>query len=170
MVAFVSCARTRALMHVNAKVLLLDKSHGRARRAGSGDGWSMDGRRVSPPGAAGLADLVCSGHGGVERGKVTHHGLVLLLLVGVDGLGMLPEVVEARELLATVATKGALTRVFSSGGQQARHGGKRAVPDMAGKMLASGEDHATVAKASALESLCRGRAVALCNTRGLSCN
>lgn len=47
---------------------------------------------------------------------------------------------------------------------------KRAVPDMTGEMLASGEDHATVAKASALEGLCRCWTVALCDARGLRGN
>lgn len=170
MVALVSCACAGALMHVDAKVLLLDKSHGRAGRAGGGDGWGMDGRRVRPPDSASLANLVCSSHGSVERGKVAHHGLVLLLLVGVDCLCMLPEVVKAGELLAAMATKRALARVFSGLGQLGRRVSKRAVPDMTGKVLASGEDHATVAKTPALESLCRGRAVALCDARGLSGN
>ena len=166
-VALVSCACAGALMHVDAKVLLLDKSHGRARRAGGRDGG---GRRVGPPDTASLANFVCGSHGSVERGKVAHHGLVLLLLVRVDGLSMLPEVVKAGKLLAAVATKRALARVFSGLGQLGRRVSKRAVPDMTGKVLASGEDHATVAKTPALESLCRGRAVALCDARGLSGN
>ena len=169
-VTLVSCARAGALMHVDAKVLLLDKSHGGARRAGGGDGRGMDGRRVRPPDAARLANLVCGSHGSVERSKMAHHGLVLLLLVGVDGLSMLPEVVKAGELLATMATKRALARVFPGRGQLARRVSERAVPDMTGKVLASGKNHATVAKTPALESLCRGWTVALCDARGLSGN
>lgn len=60
-----------------------------------------------------LGGLVGGGHGSVEGGEVAHHALVLLLLVGVDGLGMLAEVVEARELLAAMAGEGALAGMFS---------------------------------------------------------
>jgi len=49
----------------------------------------------------------------MERSKVTHHGLVLLLFIGVNGLSMLPEVVEAGELFAAMTAKGAFAGVFS---------------------------------------------------------
>lgn len=114
MVALVSRARTGALMHFDRKIFLLDESHGRASRGSGRDRGSMGGRRVCPPGAARVAYLVCSGHGRMERSKVTHHGLVLLLLIGVNGLSMLPEVVEAGELFATVTAKGTFACVFST--------------------------------------------------------
>ena len=60
-----------------------------------------------------LGGLVGGGHTGVEGGEVAHHALVLVLLVGVDGLGMLAEVVEARELLSTMAGERTLAGVFS---------------------------------------------------------
>lgn len=40
------------------------------------------------------------------------------LLIGMDGLGMLAEVIEAGELLPAVTGKGALSSVFSVGGSQ----------------------------------------------------
>ena len=45
---------------------------------------------------------------------MTHHGLVLLLFIRVNGLSMLPEVVETGELFSAMATKGAFTGVFSA--------------------------------------------------------
>ena len=48
----------------------------------------------------------------MEGGEVAHHAFVLLLLVGVDGLCMLVEVVEAGELLGIVADKGAFASVL----------------------------------------------------------
>ncbi len=59
-----------------------------------------------------LTGLVGSGHAGVQRGQVAHHTLVLLLLVGMDGLGMLAKVVETRKLLAALTCKRALAGVF----------------------------------------------------------
>lgn len=69
-------------------------------------------RGVGPAGTAGVADLVGGGHGGVERGEVAHHALVLLLLVRVHRLRVLPQVVEPRELLPAVAGERALAGVF----------------------------------------------------------
>ena len=98
---------------------------------GHGDGVSVEGaasrtpsvRRDEDSGRGWLAALsagrttLCScGHGRVERRELLHHALVLLLLVGVDGLCMLAEVVEARELLAAVAGEGAFTGVFPGEG------------------------------------------------------
>lgn len=57
--------------------------------------------------------LVGRGHGRVQRGELAHHLLVRLLLVGVHGLRVLPQVVEARELLPAVARERALAGVFS---------------------------------------------------------
>lgn len=42
-----------------------------------------------------------------------HHALVLVLLIGVHGLGMLAQVVEARELFPTVAGEWTFASVFS---------------------------------------------------------
>jgi hypothetical protein len=63
-----------------------------------------------------LADLVCGSHGCMERGELAHHALVLLSLVGVDGLGVLAEVVEAGELLVAVAGERALAGVLAGEG------------------------------------------------------
>lgn len=58
------------------------------------DGW---GRRSS--GTTGTtANFVRGSHCSVQRGEVAHHTVVQLLLIRVDGLGMLAQVVEAREL------------------------------------------------------------------------
>ena len=54
------------------------------------------------------------GHSSMQRSELLHHLIVLVLLVGVDGLGMLPEVVEARKVFAAVAAKGAFSSMFSS--------------------------------------------------------
>lgn len=104
----------------------------------------------------------------MEGGEVAHHAFVLVLLVGMDGLGMLAEVVETRELLGAVASEGTLAGVLAGGGQgqtKAKEG-RRDEPDVPGEMLAPAEDHATVAKASALERLRRGRAVSLADALG----
>ena len=94
---------------------------------------------------AGVA-LGTGGHARVEGCELAHHALVLVLdegvsgdggesvqegggrhlLVGVHGLGVLAEVVEAGELLAAVAGKGAfpgMLPVRGSGEGQARRGG-----------------------------------------------
>jgi len=63
-----------------------------------------------------LGGLVGGGHASVEGGEVAHHALILLLLVGVDGLGMLAEVIEARELLSAVTGERTLSGVFSKTG------------------------------------------------------
>jgi hypothetical protein len=57
--------------------------------------------------------LVRSGHGGMEGAEIAHHTLILVLLVGVHGLGVLPQIVEAGELLAAVAGEGPFAGVFS---------------------------------------------------------
>ena len=51
----------------------------------------------------------------MESGEFLHHALVEVLLVGVDGLGMLAEIVEAGELLATVAAERPLAGVLPGG-------------------------------------------------------
>ena len=51
----------------------------------------------------------------MEGGEITHHALILVLLVGMNGLGMLTKVVKTRKLLATVTAKRAFTRVFPGG-------------------------------------------------------
>lgn len=56
--------------------------------------------------------LVRGGHRCVKRGELAHHVFVLVLLIGVHGLRMLAQIVEAGELLATVAGEGPLARVF----------------------------------------------------------
>ncbi len=113
---FVSGGRAGTLGHGEdsvGNVLLLD-GHGRDGAVGGG---RETGRVVGTLSAllAGAAALRGCGHGSVEGGELLHHALVLVLLVGVDGLGMLAEVVEAGELLAAVAGEGALAGVFPSG-------------------------------------------------------
>lgn len=45
--------------------------------------------------------------------EVAHHLFVHVLLVCMDGLGVLTKVVEPREMLSTVAVERALSGVFS---------------------------------------------------------
>lgn len=45
-----------------------------------------------------LAGFVSGSHGSVQRGEVSHHTFVLILLIGMDGLGVLAEIVETGEL------------------------------------------------------------------------
>jgi len=47
------------------------------------------------PSSTNTAELVGCRHAGMEGGKVAHHALVLILLVGMDGLCMLTKVVKA---------------------------------------------------------------------------
>jgi len=49
----------------------------------------------------------------VEGSEVAHHLFVHVLFVRVDGLGVLTEVVESREMLSTVAIERTLPGVFS---------------------------------------------------------
>jgi len=156
-ITLIASAGSRPLVHLDSKILLLDKSHGMgtttttSRRGGrgistGGDTRRAGGGRVGTPSATSMSYLVCGGHRSMERGEMTHHGLILLLLVSMDRLSMLPEIVQTRKLLSAMTTKGAFAGMFS---------------DVAGKVLTSGKDHTTVAKAPALESFCRGRTVAL---------
>jgi hypothetical protein len=83
---------------------------GEVRRGEVGGGG---GRR----GCAGVALLLGGGlvrgcHVRVEGLVRVHHPRVLVLLVGVDGLGVLAEVVETRELLAAMAIERTLAGVF----------------------------------------------------------
>ena len=89
--------------HTMGEVLLFDGEDAAEGSGRAGDGASL---------AARLAALGGGGHGGMEGGELVHHALVLLLLVGVDGLGMLAEIVETRELLAAVASERSLSGVF----------------------------------------------------------
>lgn len=118
---FVAGARSGTLMHRNGgmvDVLLLDvveEAHAIVLGGVGGCGGGGDVERGLAPFPARLAGLVGCGHGGVERGEVAHHALVLLLLVGVHGLRMLAQVVEAGELLGAMASKGAFAGVFPDG-------------------------------------------------------
>jgi hypothetical protein len=51
----------------------------------------------------------------MQTRQIPHHLLVLVLLVGVDGLCVLSEVIETRELFTAVAGEGAFARMFSVG-------------------------------------------------------
>jgi hypothetical protein len=64
---------------------------------------------------AGRASLIGSRHRGMKRRKIAHHLLVLLLLISMNSLGMLAQIVETRELLATVASERTLARVLPEG-------------------------------------------------------
>jgi hypothetical protein len=48
----------------------------------------------------------------MKRGKITHHLLVLLLLISMDSLGMLTQVVKARKLLSAVTSERAFASMF----------------------------------------------------------
>lgn len=119
--ALVAGAGARALGHgVDSvgKVLLLDGHGG----DGSVEGATVGGRDARVRAACSLAALAArgaalggGGHGRVEGGELGHHALVLVLLVGVDGLGMLAEVVETGELLSAVAGEGPLAGMFPGG-------------------------------------------------------
>ena len=101
------------LLHVLLLQLVIFVQHlGRRRQVGRGGGLGPTTAFAAWAAAATAAGLVGCCHGGVERGEVAHHLLVLVLLVGVDGLGVLAEVVETRELLAAVTAEGTFTGVF----------------------------------------------------------
>ena len=59
-----------------------------------------------------LSSLVGSSHRGVKRGKLSHHALVGILFIGVNGLSMLTKIVETRELLATMTSERTFASVF----------------------------------------------------------
>jgi len=60
--------------------------------------------------AALLGSLVGGCHCGMQGRELAHHALVSLLLIGVNGLRMLAEVIEARKLLSTMTSE----RTFAS--------------------------------------------------------
>lgn len=155
--ALVAGTRSRALMKRNRHrhrnradaFFLLDDRRRQGRRAviGAGGvvvvdavgagvavpvpvGGSVVGSVVGAAFGAVLGRFVGGGHGGVEGGELAHHALVLVLLVGVDGLGVLPEVVEPGELLAAVAGEGSFAGVFTRNG--AKNVGKNMDDDDAG--------------------------------------
>ena len=63
--------------------------------------------------AAMLGSFVGSGHGGMEGRELAHHTLISILLVCMNGLGMLAKIVKTRELLSTVAGERTFAGVFS---------------------------------------------------------
>jgi len=63
-----------------------------------------------------LGGLVGGSHCSVERRELAHHTLVGVLLICMNGLGMLAQIVETRELLATMASEGTLASMFSVDG------------------------------------------------------
>jgi hypothetical protein len=73
----------------------------------------------------------------MKRSKVAHHTLILILLISVNGLSMLTKIIQARELFATMAGKGAFSCMF---------------PDMPSQMFTPREDHPTFTVTPALES------------------
>jgi hypothetical protein len=153
--SFVSSGRSWPLMHRNGggiDVLFLDVVkvvHGSV--LGRVGGHCRDVDRSLAPFSSWLTSLVGRGHGGMERGEVAHHALVLLLLICVHGLCVLAQIIEAGELLGAMAAKGAFARVF---------------PNVPGKVFASAKHHATLAITPALEGLCWGGAVAFCDAGG----
>lgn len=158
-ITLIASAGTRPLVHLDSKILLLDESHrrrtsssSRRRIAIGGDRRRAGGGRVvGTSSATTMSYLVGGGHRSMERGKMTHHSLILLLLVSMDSLSMLPEIVKTRKLLSTVATKRTFAGMF---------------PDVAGKVLTSGKNHTTVTKTSALKSFGRGWTITLVDTSG----
>lgn len=57
--------------------------------------------------------LVGSSHGCTETGEITHHALVLVVLVRVDSQCMYMKVVEAGKLLEAVTSEWTFTSVFA---------------------------------------------------------
>ena len=107
------------LLHVLLLQLVVLVQHlGRRRQVGRGVCGGLGSTTTTTAfaawaaAAAAAAGLVGGCHGGVERGEVAHHLLVLVLFVGVDGLGMLAEVIETRELLAAVTAEWTFTGVL----------------------------------------------------------
>jgi hypothetical protein len=106
MIALIASTGTRALVKRNRKILLFDQA---------GRGWSTvrtTNRVVVPTASPSRSQFVCCSHGGMKRGEIAHHALVLVLFVSVDSLRVLTKVVETRKLFATVAGKGAFTGMF----------------------------------------------------------
>ena len=48
----------------------------------------------------------------MKRGEVAHHLLVLLLLVGMDGLSMLAQIIKTRELLSAMTSERTFASMF----------------------------------------------------------
>lgn len=106
----------------------------------------------------------------MEGSKVTHHTVVELLFVRVNGLSMLTKVIESRELFGTVAREGAFSCMFSNRASQEQKKKKKEkkrgyVPDVPSEMLAPGKDHTTFAITPTLKSFCGGLTVSF--ERGL---
>jgi hypothetical protein len=164
-VTLVASTGAGTLMHRERDVLLFDEVHGDAVSVlGAYDADAMyaaDGRDrvvgrvcgggVGAPAAAGVTSLIGGCHGSMERSEVAHHPFVLFLFVGMDCLRMLAQIIQARELFATMTREWPFTSVF---------------PDMSCEVLASAENHAAFAVASALKGLCRGGAITLVDTGG----
>jgi len=106
--ALVASSGARAVGERDRKVLLLDQV---CRMDTGRQGYGAEDR-VTTGGANGR-NFVSGGHGGMEGSEIAHHGFVLFLFVGMDGLCMLTEVVETRKLLGAVASKGTFARMFS---------------------------------------------------------
>jgi hypothetical protein len=62
--------------------------------------------------AALLGSLVGGSHCGMQGRELAHHALVGVLLIGVNGLGMLAKVVEARKLLSTMTSERTFAGMF----------------------------------------------------------
>lgn len=56
----------------------------------------------------------------MQGGEITHHLLVLVLLVSMHSLGVLAQVIQTRELFPAVAGERTFASVFSVGGKQGR--------------------------------------------------
>lgn len=101
-------------------------------------------RNIGASATSRLGCLIRSSHRGMKGSQITHHTLILVLLIGMNGLSMLAKVIETGKLLPTVAGKWSFTSMF---------------PDMSGKVLASAKHHPTFTVAPALKGLCRSWAV-----------
>lgn len=152
-IAFVSSASSWALkgmkwmgwvflFDVIGVAVILGAWGGAIRRSSSGSVITLPPR---------MGRLVCGSHCGMKGSKIAHHALILVLLIGMYGLRMLTKIVETRELFTTVTCE----RTFTS-----------VLPNVSGKMLATTEDHTTLAIASALESFCRSWTITFIYTAG----
>lgn len=113
MVAFITCGCIWTLVHPDRDILLFDDPHTvRVIRREC----RLLLPAISSTGATTttwVACLVSSCHGSMQRRKIAHHPLVLLLFVSMNGLRMLTQIIEAGELLPTMACERTFASVLS---------------------------------------------------------
>ena len=109
----------------------------------------------------------------MQGGELAHHTLVGVLLVGMHCLSMLAQIVEARELLSTMAGErtfaGVLPveRMMSESGTEEGGKGKEHGPNVPGQVFAPAKNHATIAITTTLERFCRRGTITPIDARGV---